>query len=149
MAKAPNGGSIELNSGKAGAERLANGSTRKVPLLLLEDEEDVVMILQFFLEREGFAVTVARDGREAEKMIRETRPPEIVIMDIMLPYVDGFQLITQLRGLDAWREVPVLMLTAKAEERDIVRGLNAGANDYMVKPFKTKELLARIRRLLK
>ncbi len=122
---------------------------RKVSLLLMEDEEDVVMILHFFLEREGFAVTVARDGREAEKMIREAAPPEIVIMDVMLPYVDGFQLIAQLRGAVGWRDVPVLMLTAKSEERDIVRGLNAGANDYLAKPFKTKELLARIRRLLK
>lgn len=129
-----------LNSGNAG---------RKTSILVMEDEEDVVMILHFLLEREGFAVTVARDGREAEKMIRETAPPEIVIMDIMLPYLDGFQLISQLRVTDGWRDVPVLMLTAKAEERDIVRGLNAGANDYMAKPFKAKELLARIRRLLK
>jgi DNA-binding response OmpR family regulator len=140
-----------MKRGQAGAEaHMANGNAeRKVSVLLMEDEEDIVMILRFLLERDGFTVTVARDGREAENMIRDAAPPDIVIMDIMLPYVDGYQIITELRGAEGWKAVPVLMLTAKTEERDIVRGLNAGADDYMVKPFKAKELLARIRRLLK
>jgi len=106
-------------------------------------------VLRFILEREGYAVRVAPDGRAAQQLIDGSPAPAIAILDIMLPYVDGYELLTRLRGIEAWRAVPVIILSARSHERDIVRGLGAGADDYMVKPFKPEELRARIRRLVK
>jgi len=114
-----------------------------------EDDEQMAQVLRFLLEREGFAVRVAPDGRSAQQLIDGSPPPAIAILDLMLPYVDGYELLARLRGSEAWRAVPVIILSVRSDEQDIVRGLDAGANDYMVKPFKPKELRARIRRLVK
>ncbi|HTK87820.1 MAG TPA: response regulator [Nitrospiraceae bacterium] len=76
-------------------------------------------------------------------------PPQLALLDVMLPYHSGFELVDPIRSKDLWREVPIVMLTADSAERDIVRALNAGANDYVVKPFNPKELTARLRRFLK
>ena len=114
-----------------------------------EDDEQMAQVLRFLLEREGFAVRVAPDGRSAQQLIDGSPPPAIAILDLMLPYVDGYELLARLRGSEAWRAVPVIILSVRSDEKDIVRGLDAGANDYMVKPFKPKELRARIRRLVK
>jgi DNA-binding response OmpR family regulator len=117
--------------------------------LVAEDDEQLAYILRFILEREGFEVHAAPDGRTAKELISTLQPPAIVILDVMLPHVNGYELLAQLRATASWRAVPVIMLTARSQEQDIVRGLEAGANDYMVKPFKPEELRARIRRLLK
>jgi DNA-binding response OmpR family regulator len=117
-------------------------------ILVVEDDEHIAYLLDFMLRREGFAVHLARDGLEAESMIADLAPTALVLLDIMLPYRDGFQLIAHLRALEAWREVPVVMLTSKSQESEVVRALEAGANDYVTKPFKPKELMARLRRLL-
>jgi len=117
--------------------------------LIAEDDEQLAYILRFILEREGFEVQAAPDGRTAKELIATLQPPAIVILDVMLPHVDGYELLAQVRAKANWKGVPVIMLTARSQEQDIVRGLEAGANDYMVKPFKPEELRARIRRLLK
>ena len=117
--------------------------------LVAEDDEQLAYILRFILEREGFEVQAAPDGRTAKDLISTLQPPAIVILDVMLPHVDGYELLAQVRAKADWKAVPVIMLTARSQEQDIVRGLEAGANDYMVKPFKPEELRARIRRLVK
>ena len=117
-------------------------------VLIVEDDEQIAFLLQFIVEREGFRVLLARDGRAAQKLIDESVPPALTMLDVMLPYVDGFQLIAHIRAKPAWRDSPILMLTAKSQEGEIVRALDAGANDYLVKPFQPNELKARIRRLV-
>ena len=117
--------------------------------LIVEDDDQICYILKFILEREGFVVDIARDGRAAEDLIGKLQPPAIVTLDVMLPHSDGFALLKRLRATPGWEAVPVILLTARSQEKDVVRGLEAGANDYMVKPFKADELRARIRRLVK
>lgn len=114
-----------------------------------EDDDQMAEVLRFILEREGYAVRVAPDGRAAQQLIDGSPAPTIAILDIMLPYVDGYELLARLRAIEAWRDVPVIILSARSQEQDIVRGLDAGADDYIVKPFKPEELRARIRRLVK
>ena len=114
--------------------------------LVVEDDEHISYLLKFILEREEFAVHLARDGREAKQFIEQNSPPSIVLLDVMLPFLDGFALVTLLRAQADWKTVPVIMLTAKTQEKDIVRALDEGANDYIVKPFQPAELLARIKR---
>ncbi len=106
-------------------------------------------MIRFMLEREGFVVEVANDGREAEARIAAGDPPALAVLDVMLPFMDGFQLLKKIRATAAWSAVPVIMLTAKSQEGDIVRALDAGASDYVVKPFQPEELLARVRRLVR
>lgn len=117
--------------------------------LVVEDDDQIAHILRFILEREGFEVHAARDGRAAEALIDSLSPPAIVTLDVMLPHVDGYELLARIRARPGWEAVPVVLLTARSQEKDIVRGLDAGANDYLVKPFKPDELRARIRRLVK
>jgi DNA-binding response OmpR family regulator len=117
--------------------------------LVVEDDDQISYLLRFILEREGYTVEIARDGRDAQRLIGELEPPAVVTLGVMLPYVDGFQLLGLMREKPAWKNVPILMLTAKSQEKDVVRALDAGANDYIVKPFKPDELCARIRRLVK
>ena len=117
-------------------------------VLIVEDDDQIAFLLQFIVEREGFRVLLARDGRAAQKLIDESVPPALTMLDVMLPYVDGFQLIAHIRAKPAWRDSKILMLTAKSQEGEIVRALDAGANDYLVKPFQPNELKARIRRLV-
>ncbi len=118
-------------------------------ILMVEDDEDIAFLIRFMLERQGFAVDHAADGRQAIDYINSSHAPDLVLMDIMLPYHDGLELLENLRGQDGWQSVPVLMLTAKAREADIVRALELGADDYVTKPFQPEELLARIRRFIR
>lgn len=118
-------------------------------ILMVEDEEDIAFLIRFMLERHGFVVEHAADGRQALEKLSSSSPPDLTLMDIMLPYHDGLELIERLRAQPGWGSVPVLMLTAKAREVDIVRALELGADDYVTKPFQPEELLARIRRLLR
>jgi len=115
---------------------------------VVEDDDQIAYLLQFILQREGYEVTVARDGNAARQMIDNSPPPAIMTLDVMLPHANGFQLLEHLRAKTGWQQVPVLMLTAKSQEKDIVRALGSGAGDYLVKPFKPDELRARIRRLV-
>lgn len=118
-------------------------------ILMVEDEEDIAFLIRYMLERHGFVVDHAADGRQALEHFAQAEPPDLTLMDIMLPYHDGLELIERLRAQPGWESVPVLMLTAKTREVDIVRALELGADDYVTKPFQPEELLARIRRLLR
>ena len=119
-------------------------------ILVIEDDEHIGQILTFILQRQGYQTTLAADGLAARKAIVSTStPPSLVLLDVMLPYIDGFELVHIIRQREGWTEVPIVMLTAKHTEKDIVRALDAGANDYVVKPFQPNELLARVRRYLK
>ena len=115
---------------------------------VVEDDQIIVTILEHLLTRRGYGVEIARDGRQATQYIDATEAaPELVLLDVMLPYVDGFELIRKIREHATWSQVPIIMLTAKSTEQHIVRALDNGANDYVVKPFRPGELMARIRRL--
>ncbi len=117
-------------------------------VLMVEDNESISDILSFILTREKFEVELASDGREAQRRIQQGDPPDVVLLDVMLPYISGLQLVSIIREISAWREVPIIMLTGKSHENDIVGALNAGADDYIVKPFQPSELMARVRRLV-
>mgnify|MGYP003576950361 FL=1 len=123
-------------------------STR-LPVLVVGDGQHVAHLLQFMLARNGFEVHLAADGRQGKALIETMPPPACALLDVMLPFHDGFQLVRVLRAQPGWERVPVILLTAKTQERDIVRGLEAGADDYVVKPFQPNELLARLRRLVR
>ncbi len=124
-------------------------NTEKPKVLVVEDDEIISYLLDFRLKREGFDVIVASDGHQAFEYLENGTPPQMVLLDVMLPYLDGFELITRLRGKPEWFDVPVIMLTSKSQEQTIVRALDAGANDYVIKPFRPDELMARLRRLLR
>ena len=117
--------------------------------VLVEDDEDTAQLLEFMLVREGFVVHMARDGKEALTLIDSLQPPKIVLLDIMLPFVSGFQLLEHIRKKVEWADTPIIMLTSKHDESVIVRAMEAGASDYVVKPFNWGELIARIKRFLK
>ena len=125
---------------------MQNSTANKPIALVVEDDEHIAHLLRFLLQRENYDVRHEKDGRAGLAFIQNSPPPALALLDVMLPFVDGFELVTALRGRPEWAQVPVIMLTAKAQERDIVRALDAGANDYVLKPFKPDELLARIRR---
>jgi len=116
--------------------------------LVVEDDVDIGTLLQWVLEREGFEVTLLGDGRQALERIAAGPPTGLVLLDVMLPHASGYDLLLALRSDARWKAVPVIMLTAKSQEQDIVKALDAGANDYIPKPFQPAELRARIRRLV-
>ncbi len=120
----------------------------KPTVMIVEDEASLVTMLRYNLEKEGYAVTEASDGEEAVTVADET-PPDAVILDWMLPRMSGIEVCRQLRRKPETRHVPIIMLTARSEETDKVRGLNVGADDYMTKPFSMPELVARVRALLR
>ena len=115
--------------------------------LVIEDSEHTAYLLAFMLERAGYEVTAISNGRDAEHHIEKETGARIVLLDLMLPHVDGFQLLMQIRDNRGWRNVPVIVLSAKVSEADVVRAFELGADDYVTKPFRPTELLARIRRL--
>jgi two-component system, OmpR family, alkaline phosphatase synthesis response regulator PhoP len=116
-------------------------------ILIVDDEPDIVTSLEFLMEREGFEVEVAVDGEAALKAA-EARPPDLVLLDIMLPKMNGFELCQKLRADPKWRGVKIVMLTAKGRESEIAKGLALGADVYVTKPFSTKELVAQVQQLL-
>ncbi|RED47715.1 phosphate regulon transcriptional regulator PhoB [Aestuariispira insulae] len=117
-------------------------------ILIVEDEAAVVTLLQYNLETAGFEVDAAYDGEEAMIKVDEMQP-DLMLLDWMLPYVSGVEICRRLRRKPETRDLPIIMLTARGEEADAVRGLDSGADDYMVKPFSPNELVARINALLR
>jgi two-component system phosphate regulon response regulator PhoB len=117
-------------------------------ILIVEDEEPLTLLLRYNLEAEGYAVDSAARGDDADLRLKES-PPDLAIVDWMLPGLSGIELIRRLRGRAETQQLPVIMLTARGEEGERVRGLATGADDYIVKPFSVPELLARIRALLR
>jgi len=126
-----------------------NGEINRTAVVV-EDDQIIATVVEHLLSRHGFNVRIARDGRQATDFMDSLlSPPALVLLDVMLPYLDGFELITRIREHASWNQVPIIMLTAKSQEHNIVRALDHGANDYLVKPFRPGELLARIRRVMK
>ena len=117
-------------------------------ILVVEDEDALATLLQYNLDKEGYRVTVATDGEEA-LMLTSERQPDLVLLDWMLPKVSGVEVCRRLRARPETRNLPIVMLTARGEESDRVRGLETGADDYVVKPFSMTELSARIRAVLR
>ncbi|RYG38528.1 MAG: response regulator, partial [Burkholderiales bacterium] len=116
--------------------------------LIVEDEPALVELIKYNLIKEGYEVTVATDGEEALLTIDE-RQPDIVLLDWMLPKLAGIEVARRIRSKAATRNLPIIMLTARAEETDRIRGLDVGADDYMTKPFSMSELTARIRAVMR
>jgi two-component system phosphate regulon response regulator PhoB len=121
---------------------------QKPMVLVVEDEASLVAMLRYNLEKQGFRVEEAVDGQEAIARISES-PPDIVLLDWMLPVMSGIEVCRQIRRRPATRDLPVIMVTARGEDQDAVRGLNTGADDYITKPFSMDALLARMRALLR
>lgn len=117
-------------------------------ILVVEDEAALVTLLRYNLEREGFQVLEATDGEEALLVARERRP-DLILLDWMLPLLSGIEVCRQLRRLPETRTVPIIMLTARGEEGDKLRGLDSGADDYVTKPFSPSELIARVRAVMR
>jgi phosphate regulon transcriptional regulator PhoB len=117
-------------------------------ILIVEDEHDVIKLLKYNLEKEGFKVNYTTDGSLAIAEIRRDEP-DLVILDLMLPGLDGLEICRQIRRHERFSGMPILMLTARGEEADRVVGLEMGADDYVSKPFSMRELIARVRALLR
>lgn len=120
----------------------------KPNVLMVEDEADTASLLKFLLERANYRVVHAKDGRHAQELIDTMPLPDIVLLDVMLPFVSGLQVLTYIRSKIEWEKVPIVMLTADGSEHDIKRALENGANDYMLKPFDPRELTTRLKRFL-
>ncbi len=120
----------------------------KPSILVAEDEGALVTLLRYNLEREGYRVLTAQDGEEALLVAAEEKP-DLVLLDWMLPQLSGIEVCRRLRGRQETRNVPIIMLTARGEESDRIRGLDTGADDYLTKPFSMTELLARLRAVLR
>ena len=123
-------------------------SASKPTILLVEDEPAQRAVLAYNLKSEGFEVIEAEDGEEALVMAQES-VPDLVLLDWMLPHVSGLEVCRRLKSGKATRALPVIMLSARSEELDKVRGLETGADDYMVKPYSVAELMARVRKELR
>jgi len=117
-------------------------------VLIVEDEPPLVELLSYNLEKAGFQAQIARDGDEALLAVEERRP-DLVLLDWMLPYVSGIEICRRIRRNPETRDLPIILLTARGEEDDRIRGLDAGADDYVVKPFSPSELVARVRAVLR
>jgi phosphate regulon transcriptional regulator PhoB len=117
-------------------------------ILVVDDEKDIVNLIAYNLENEGFSVAKAYDGESAIRMIK-AKKPDLVILDLMLPGINGIDVCKNLRANPNTSDLPIVMLTAKADEVDKIVGLELGADDYITKPFSVKELMARIRSILR
>jgi two-component system phosphate regulon response regulator PhoB len=122
--------------------------SNKPLVLIVEDEAALMTMLRYNLEKQGFRVEEAGDGEEALSRINELKP-DMVLLDWMLPHLSGIEVCRQIRRRPATRELPVIMITARSEDQDAVRGLNTGADDYVTKPFSTEALVARMRALMR
>jgi DNA-binding response OmpR family regulator len=119
-----------------------------IPLVLVADDDpDILTLVGFRLERAGYEVLPARDGEEALALALE-RQPDLAILDVMMPKLDGYEVTQRLRDNPATSSMPVILLTARVQEADITRGFDAGADDYLKKPFSPQELRARVQAIL-
>ncbi len=116
-------------------------------ILIVDDEPNIVISLEYLMKREGWETTVAADG-EAALAALEKAPPDLVILDVMLPRMNGFEVCRLIRADPRWAKLRILMLTAKGRDTEVEKGLGLGADAYVTKPFSTKDLVAQIRALL-
>jgi DNA-binding response OmpR family regulator len=120
---------------------------RRPLILIADDDEDIRELVVFRLERSGYDVMAAPDGEEAFRLAVD-RTPDLAVLDVMMPKVDGYELTRRLRNNEPTSRMPVILLTARAQEEDVARGFEAGADDYIRKPFSPQELRARVQTLL-
>lgn len=116
-------------------------------ILIVDDEPNIVISLEYLMKREGWETSVAADGEAALSSLEQS-PPDLVILDVMLPRMNGFEVCRRIRAEARWRALRILMLTAKGRETEVEKGLGLGADAYVTKPFSTKDLVAQIRGLL-
>ena len=119
----------------------------KPVVLAADDDADILGLITFRLERSGYTVLQAHDGEEALELAR-TAKPDLAVLDVMMPKLDGFELTRRLRADEATRRMPIILLTARAQEADVQEGFEAGADDYIRKPFSSQELRARVQAIL-
>ncbi|MDI6827416.1 MAG: response regulator [Armatimonadota bacterium] len=117
-------------------------------ILAVDDEKHIVRLVQVNLERQGYEVVTASDGKEALQKVEEEKP-DLVILDVMMPYMDGFEVLQNLRRNPSTRDIPVIMLTAKAQDADVFRGWQSGVDCYLTKPFNPMELISFVKRIFK
>lgn len=115
-------------------------------ILAVDDERAIVRLVQINLERQGYQVVTAYDGKEALEKVA-TEKPDLVVLDVMMPYMDGFEVLQQLRKNPETRDLPVIMLTAKAQDTDVFRGYTSGVDLYLTKPFNPMELVSFVKRI--
>jgi two-component system alkaline phosphatase synthesis response regulator PhoP len=120
----------------------------KEHIMVVEDEEDILELLKYNLAREGYRVSALTSGEECVHLAQSS-VPDLILLDLMLPGIDGLEVCRQLKQSTMTRQVPIIMLTAKGEEADVVTGLELGADDYITKPFSPRVLLARLRAVLR
>ena len=116
-------------------------------ILAADDDEDILQLVVFRLERSGYTVLQARDGEEALALAVAERP-DLAVLDVMMPKMDGFEVTRRLRAEEATKSMPIILLTARAQDADVQRGFDAGADDYLRKPFSPQELRARVQAIL-
>jgi len=116
-------------------------------ILIADDEPNILVSLEYLMKREGFAVSVARDGEEALAAILRERPA-LVLLDVMMPKKSGFEVCQEVRSMDAVKDTLIVMLTAKGRDTDVAKGLGLGADAYVMKPFSTRELVQKVRAML-
>lgn len=121
--------------------------SRRPRVLIVDDEPNIVLSLQFLLSREGYEIDIARDGESALEIAART-PPDLVVLDLMLPGLDGYEVCRRLRAAPATAAAKIVLVTARAREAERVRGLEEGADAYVTKPFSTRELIATVGRFL-
>ena len=121
---------------------------QKERVLLVEDEGDIRDVIEYNLEREGY-LTLAFDNGEAGLEAIRNESPDLVLLDLMLPGIDGLEICRQIKEDPTTRDIPIIMITAKTEESDVVLGLGVGADDYVNKPFSPQELIARVKSVLR
>ncbi|MBX3288769.1 MAG: response regulator [Acidobacteria bacterium] len=117
-------------------------------VLVIEDDQAIARLLRYWLTQRGFDVEILPDGRVAIESLATIKPPKMVLLDIMMPFADGFEVLSKIRSQRGWNRVPVIMVTSRSSEDNIVRAFEAGANDYVTKPFKPAELMVRMNRLM-
>ena len=125
-----------------------NGQTSPQQILVVDDEEDLLELVRYNLSKDGFRVECVSSGEDALRSARR-QPPDLIVLDLMLPSVDGLEVCRRLKSDSKTRDVPIIMLTAKGEEADMIAGLERGADDYIPKPFSPRVLAARVRALLR
>ena len=126
---------------------MGNNNHSKIKIVVAEDEPALGRLITFKLQRESYEVKWANNGGAALDLVRQEKP-DIVLLDVMMPVLDGYQVLKKLKEDEDLKGIPVIMLTSKGQERDVVKGIELGANDYIVKPFRPAELVARVKRLL-
>ena len=129
---------------------MSEEGTKATPecVLVVEDNEHAAFLLRTLLEHAGYGVKLSPDGRDALEKLASMEPVDLVVLDLMLPYVSGYQVLIEARQNPKWQHVPIIVVTARTLEMDAVRALQTGANDFVRKPFSPEELMARVRRAI-